>query len=202
MEHVDKLDAILHKLETLDEIKSDITLIKGAMNTVFSTINSHSSKIKSLEETIVELKNENFRLNKVTKEKNIVIIGLAELEKDINELENNVIQFIMQHLNINLISSDIEKVFRLGNNTAPKRPILISFASLKTRNSVLSKRSKLKCTNIFINEHLSVSELRNRKLKNSQKVKSSNHQEGDGNIHKRPRQTSEDTPTKLRNRQN
>lgn len=63
-----------------------------------------------------------------------------------------------EHLNVPLLSSDVERAHRIGK-FAPnkKRPIIIKFNSFKTKERILSQSFKLKETNYAISQDYSAS---------------------------------------------
>lgn len=93
-------------------------------------------------------------LEKSIKKRNLVFLGLKEEVNRKADLKALVISTIKEYLNINVNDHDIEDAYRIGGKTNNTRPVLVSFSNLNVKNSIFTKRTSLKKTNIFINMDL------------------------------------------------
>lgn len=153
---------MLRKIQKeLDEQKA--TIVESAANVtkeVTQNINlTLEEKFKIIEEKHDNLKEklENqekrlYFLEKQSKQRNIVIFGLAETETSYENLETNIINFLNQYLSIGLESRDIQETRRIGNKGAKPRPITVTFTTLGTKIKKFRQRKLLKDTAYYIKE--------------------------------------------------
>lgn len=94
-------------------------------------------------------------LSRDMKTKNIVVNGLSE-KKGENPMKIAV--KFLKNISKTVSASDIESAYRLGNPGEMKRPLLVKFKSIETRNMIMQNKASLKKTKnlkkIFCNEDL------------------------------------------------
>ncbi|XP_046978628.1 uncharacterized protein LOC124544209 [Vanessa cardui] len=78
------------------------------------------------------------KVTEQSKQRNIVIFGLAETEKSYLDLENHILSFIKQYLSVNLERRDIQETRRIGKKGGKPRPITITFTSLGNKKRTLT----------------------------------------------------------------
>ena len=88
------------------------------------------------------------------RDKNVVIIGLTE--EDSERTETLVSDLFENRLSLSNVS--VHKVTRLGKKNgerkSPPRPVLVTFESIEDKRKVLSAKSKLSGSKVFINNDM------------------------------------------------
>lgn len=148
-----------YKNETTDLIKSFKMDTETNFETLSKKIEMNQVELKAAREEIKNLKDSNEVLkkqvesmDKIIRERNLILHGI-KYEKTM-KTEEEVIKIINNVLEIELKSDDIENCFTLGKKEE-HRPILIKFNSVKTRNIVMKNAYKLKNSTYFLSEDLS-----------------------------------------------
>ncbi|KAL3275399.1 hypothetical protein HHI36_020163 [Cryptolaemus montrouzieri] len=99
-------------------------------------------------EQATKTKNRNIR--KGLEKNNIVIFGLNKALEEISIDSNG--ESLKSLVGVNVVETDIADIYPLGENTnCPKK---VEFLSYSTKNEILSRRSKLKGTNVVISNDL------------------------------------------------
>lgn len=79
--------------------------------------------------------------------------------------EKEVKKIVLDQMSINLVDSDIARAHRVGTLHRDKaRPIIVKFANYKTKEKVLSAKTKLKGSDITISEDFSPATRHARKI--------------------------------------
>jgi len=123
----------------------------------------HASELKTVDLRVAKLEE---NLNKLKREKNLVIYGIPES----NEEKNDSVVGIKTKLEelwktLKLPPVDYDEAFRLGKS-GNKRPILIKLLKLSDKKTILQNRKLLKGGQIYINLDLTKEEqTRERKLR-------------------------------------
>lgn len=113
------------------------------------------NRLENTEEHLKEHAKQLFLYEKERRSKNVILNGIEETEKNRKELENLVLKFLNENLKTNTTISEIDNIFRLGNNQAGRnRPIIIKFLAQRKAAEVLSNRKHLKYTQFYICEDL------------------------------------------------
>lgn len=153
----EKLTLILNKL---NDVCVDIQGIKISMNKIEDRISNLTERMDNIAQTVEQHSKDilltNFAidaLEQYTRRNNLRFFGLEELPSE--NVDNIIIQLIKDKLNIDLNIIDIERAHRIGKKTATKtRPVIVKFASYRTRALVFHARKALKGLKIFIQEDL------------------------------------------------
>ncbi|CAG4989728.1 unnamed protein product [Colias eurytheme] len=97
------------------------------------------NKVENLEKRVGNLEREK-------KMNNIIIHGLKEDEKSIQDLLNNVKRHFLDELNFTLEDRDVNKIYRIGkgNNDNKPRPIVLSLVSGWRKSEIMKNKKKLK----------------------------------------------------------
>lgn len=114
-----------------------------------NTLSGFSHGIKALEanydERDEQIRRQNLKINELeieTRKRNVVLYKLQECESDPVELERNVLKLLNEKSGMSTTSDHLENVFRMGkkvHNVERFHPVLNSFVSLKTKNSIMQK---------------------------------------------------------------
>lgn len=143
----------------IDNIKIDLDKLGSKVDKQLSSL---ERKIELLESENKELKHQVHLTQRFLKKKNLIIYGVPERNSE--NLVESVIDLIKEKLEINLRIEDISECFRLGKIINKDRPILIGLVSSLKRTELLKNKTKLKGTNIFINEDLVAADRENKKF--------------------------------------
>ena len=121
----------------------DLEKIHTQLSQLTSSVNNHQKFLENKE--------------KADRMNNLIIVGLEETgeSEDAVSVSNN---FFSEKLDLTDIR--IEKARRLGKSQSKTRPILVAFNSQLDRKKVLSNRSKLAGSNIYINFDLTRDQLK------------------------------------------
>ena len=168
-DRVDKLDAKISKLE--NKLSQQEELLRAHE----ATIQSQTAIINQLGQSNVKLTelcnnqqihndkmdllvHNNFgridELNQYGRRNLLRISGIPESNKNTDEL---VIELAKERLNVTISPDDLDRTHRLGDldakNTNP-RAIVAKFVSYAKRREMFQRRSKLKGSGIYLNDHL------------------------------------------------
>lgn len=109
-------------------------------------------KYNNLEEKLENQEKRLYLLEKQSRQRNIVIFGLAETETSYENSEENIKSFIKRYFSIELESSEIQEIRRIGKKGEKTRPITVTFTTLGTKIRIYKQRKILKNTDYYINE--------------------------------------------------
>lgn len=110
-----------------------------------------NEKISSLEIENMNLKTKNDLMEDNFKKNNLIIFGLDRDFK--NNLENDVINFFNQQLEININQNDINECFITGKNSTTKaKPIVVKLNSFRVKNDIFKQLNKLKGSKIIVSD--------------------------------------------------
>ncbi|KAL1447408.1 hypothetical protein WDU94_005674 [Cyamophila willieti] len=127
------------------EVKNQIVPYLRKVNTLEKRVNQHDGKIDILDT----------RLEQEKRKRNIILYNIPLLENEtIQVLENKVLN-IFSDMGVQSTTQDIDYIKRLHRNKPGSNPVLVTFALLKKKLEVLSKRSNLKQTQYYLNEDFS-----------------------------------------------
>lgn len=110
-------------------------------------------KVEKVERENQELKSKIEYLERAGKKNSIVIFGLERREDEIIGVEE-AIDILKNLLDINLVASDLNNVYYLGKTE--KSPLKIEFTSFFKKSMILKSASKLKGTQIYIANDLTI----------------------------------------------
>lgn len=130
--------------------------VNEAMKQIVQTVKSNSVDNFHMQRQGIMLKYECDKLEQYQRSDNLRIYGLREESGETEEvLEDKVIE-LASKIGVDLQSSDISVVHRLGKPRDRDRPLIVRFCRRKRRNEILKKKAELKKqnTNVFINEDL------------------------------------------------
>src|SRR5436189_4134782 len=161
LDTISKINLILEKMNALEEVREDVAKIKSDISNFTGTLSETNKKISELEAIISVQQVAIGKLEKATKSKNLIITGLEENENNSEDLLKVVLNLFSSSLRVNLTEGDVDTIFRLGKKNDKIRPIMLSFISKKVRDTILLKRSLLKGTKVYINEHMTTLEREN-----------------------------------------
>jgi len=152
----------------LEQLKAQLSaLIQTTIESTFENIQ------KALENNITPLRKSVSQLEEKDKKKNIVVYGIPEN----NPEKYNDLELLITNLGSKLgMVFDFDHAFRLGKNKGTGRPILIRLMRTRDKFRIFENRSKLKGTNIYINEDLTESERKKNSLllKKAKELRQSN----------------------------
>lgn len=146
----DSIRKILTGDSFIESIVSAVSAtIIGGLETELEEI---KSKVHKLEVENSVLREENNRIVKVLdmfeavdKKKNIRILGIKETEGE--KLLDISLKLFQDRMKVQISEDSIDSVYRLGKKQDGKtRPILVKFANVKCRNSIISQKKSLKGT--------------------------------------------------------
>ncbi|CAH2102788.1 unnamed protein product [Euphydryas editha] len=121
-------------------------------------------RYENLKEKLENQEKRLYFLEKQSRQRNIVIFGLAETETSYANLEKTVLKFIHQYFSIVLENRDIQEIRRLGKKGEKPRPITVTFTSLGTKIEIFKQRRALKDTTYYIKEDFPQHILEKRRL--------------------------------------
>ncbi|KAI4458221.1 odorant receptor [Holotrichia oblita] len=132
--------------------------IKVALKTYSDTLKTYSASIDQLKEENLTLRNKMDNLEQYSRRNNIRISGLVEEQNE--NLQEKVLNFCRDKLNVSAESRDIDRVHRLGKpgKTSP-RCVIIKFTNYGSKQKILAARKKLKGSKekCFVTEDLTKS---------------------------------------------
>lgn len=154
-----QLSEILKKMEKVENIEKGV----GDINT---KLDGMKLRIETVEEDVVELKNENVVMKKKMqnmvdkmenlenqmRRDNIVFKGIREVEKEKwKDCKETVRRIIVDVMGVQIEENDIIRAHRIKSKAAP-RPIVVKMRDCIIKERVLEKRKELKGTVMQISE--------------------------------------------------
>lgn len=109
-------------------------------------------KYNNLKEKLENQEKRLYYLEKQSRQRNIVIFGLAETETSYENLVENIINFINKFFSIGLESRDIQETRRIGKKGEKPRPITVTFTTLGTKIKIFKQRKLLKNSDYYMKE--------------------------------------------------
>lgn len=129
--------------ENINELKLEI---QGKHEKIEKSIENIQNNQETITREIAQLKRENRKLN-------IIIGGVAELEKGYLELEQTIQTLFTDLLKINCLEGDIVFANRLGKKQENKnRPIKVTLSTWGKKIKIFNNKKALKDTGIFITD--------------------------------------------------
>lgn len=149
-ETIDKKTTTLNNTinEKAAEIRTELKVQIGDIKEEFDTaLLEFKNKITNLEDQNNKLKNRILHLERKTRKNNIVIFGISETEINLWEA---VIRLFKNILQIEILESDINDIYRVGKQKDSQKTIVVEFVSFQKKLLVLKNTKKLKGNNIYI----------------------------------------------------
>lgn len=136
-----RLDALEEKTKTVDHLEQDMTTIQASVETLGTQHESIQARLDELEDR--------------SRRNNLIFHGLPDAKETWEQSEQRITQ-LLSDATINLADHDIERAHRLGAYKESKsRPIIVKFSNYKTKDKILSARTKLKELNVAVTEDFS-----------------------------------------------
>lgn len=139
-------------LQSADKVTEQVTQnINYKLEEKFKVLDD---KYENLKEKLEHQEKRLHFLEKQSRQRNIVIFGLAEVETDTSyaNLEKTVLSFINQYFSLRLECRDLQETRRIGKKGEHPRPITVTFTSLGTKIEVFKQRTVLKDTAYYIKD--------------------------------------------------
>ncbi|XP_059045531.1 uncharacterized protein LOC131841264 [Achroia grisella] len=121
--------------------------INNILEEKFFALEENQKKLKEL------VDNQEKRIEKQARQRNIVFFGIEETETSYENLERNIIQWIEQYFSIKLTYSDIQEIKRLGNKRERPRPVVVTFLNLGIKIKIYKQKRALKDTIYYMKEY-------------------------------------------------
>ena len=93
-------------------------------------------------------------LTKELREKNVVIHGITEPADDPEILEDQVITFLSDNIQVAIGKREIDRVIKLGAKGVTECPVKVQLCSMKIKDRIVKARPKLKGTGKSCNDDL------------------------------------------------
>jgi len=138
-------------------IKGEIKSLKDLVQTV-----------KSIKTQVSVIQNRVKKLEIEDKRRNIIVLGIKEETQENWKTRAQIISDLANKLGITSIDYDEAKRIGFRKNPAKDRPMLIRLVRMHDKQEIMSQRSKLKGTKIFINDDLSAED---RKIQSIMRLK-------------------------------
>lgn len=147
------------KLETMersltDTINKKFTEIESKHNELISKVDEQEKRIDNIERYI--------------RRKNVVIFGLEEQEKSYGDLEKEILRITNEIMSVQLTTSDIDCLYRVGKKGSRTRPILLSLTTVNKKIQIIKRKNKLSDTPYYMKDDYPTKILNERKTLNEQ----------------------------------
>lgn len=150
------LKLLLEKFESninikLENIEKNITTTIN--NNIDSKMSSFQQELEILKTNYTEQEKRLDFLEKQSRQKNLVLFGVAEEEENYHELEQIILDIVNEKLEISCDRQDLEFVRRLGKKDNNKtRPICFGLTTLGKKIALLKNKKKLEDTPTYLKE--------------------------------------------------
>lgn len=138
-------------------------VVKKIKDEIEVTVNDKVAPIVEVNKRLVEKVNS---LEQINKKDNIRIFGLAESRNE--NIVQKVIEFFKGKLDVNISANNVICYRNNIRTNAKSKPVTVKFLNHNDKHLVISKRKKLKSTNMFICDDLTARNLS--LLKDAQKL--------------------------------
>lgn len=137
-----RLEALEHESKNLNTLEQEIVSIKSSTAHLTSQQETLQTRLDDLEDR--------------SRRNNVVIHGIEDSKESWQDTEEKALAALHSVLGVEVSPSEVERAHRIGTLSSSKpRPIIMKFCSFKTRDKVLSARSKLKESGISVSEDFS-----------------------------------------------
>lgn len=144
-----KVSGIMKRLDALEEKSQNIDNVSLKVSSMTKTIEEVSARNNLFESRLNELEDRSRR-------DNLIFHGLPDNIETWQETESNTTR-VISSITDTFPADAIQRAYRLGSFMPNKsRPVIVKFASFKTKEKLLSLRSQFKHKNISISEDFSV----------------------------------------------
>ncbi|XP_077516762.1 uncharacterized protein LOC144127737 [Amblyomma americanum] len=142
---------LIQRIADLESHYQNLATLKTDVECMQCNTEKATQLVRDLEARFDDAENRSRRCN-------LIFYGLFDPtpSESFADSEEVIIRHCSDQLDLSLDSKDIERAHRLGrHNTERQRPIIIKFASFKTKQMILSNGPKLKDTDFSIGEDFS-----------------------------------------------
>nr|XP_037285107.1 uncharacterized protein LOC119178048 [Rhipicephalus microplus] len=148
----ERLSSMENRVEVLEEHAEDITTVKESIGTLQNENTLLKVRLSDLEDR--------------ARRDNLLFFNVPDNPSETwADSEKKVKKIVLDQMSINLVDSDIARAHRVGTLHRDKaRPIIVKFANYKTKEKVLSAKTKLKGSDITISEDFSPATRHARKI--------------------------------------
>ncbi|XP_052746787.1 uncharacterized protein LOC128199747 [Bicyclus anynana] len=151
---MDNILQLLKKIqEDLNETKESVRNSEiNLLNKINETFDHVQSKLQSLEDTVSSQEQRLDLLEKRVRERNIVIFGVQEKERNYDELNKIILDLFNDVMKISCTDLDIQSLRRIGKKSEKIRPVIVTFSTLKRKIEILRNKKSLETQNCYIKE--------------------------------------------------
>lgn len=148
-----QIQSLCEKILTSNEFLTKLVeTISNKLPDIFEKhFKEYEQKVKSLEERIDKLEQQ-ARGNK------LIIFGVPEsTQREPHHDVNVIVDIVKEKIDESICKDQVESCYRIKSNKKPgPKPVLITFNSKTTRDSIFYNKSKLKGSKIIIKEYLTM----------------------------------------------
>ncbi|XP_077485847.1 uncharacterized protein LOC144096897 [Amblyomma americanum] len=142
---------LIQRIADLESHYQNLATLKTDVECMQCNTEKSTQQVRDLEARFDDAENRSRRCN-------LIFYGLSDStpSESFADSEEVIIRHCSDQLDVSLDSKDIERAHRLGcHNTERQRPIIVKFASFKTKQMILSNGPNLKDTDFSIGEDFS-----------------------------------------------
>ncbi|CAH2207797.1 jg21272 [Pararge aegeria aegeria] len=144
-----------------EEVTENVTInINNILEEKFAVI---EEKHENLKKRVENQEQRIYFLEKQARQRNLVFFGLHEDENSYSSMETKIIKFVHEYFTIKLDYIDLVAIRRIGKKSDKPRPIVVTFATLGRKISILKNKGTLKGTPYYVKEDYPQSVLQIRK---------------------------------------
>lgn len=167
---MDEIKEILIKIQS-DLIQQDVKMrsmeenitrvINNNINEKFLEIEQNTNEIK---QKVEEQEKRLDAMDRHSRRKNIIIFGIEETERSYNDIEQIILNFLNNNMEMKCQKLELDTIRRLGRKEENKlRPIVVTFSTLGRKIEVLKNKKILENTRYYIMEDFPPKVLEKRK---------------------------------------
>lgn len=144
-----KVSDIINRLQSLENMTKNLSTIEQDVAALHKTTVGLLAQKVSFQARLDDLEDRSRR-------NNLILRGVPDARESWEETEAKVASALTASLGGDFPRNSIERAHRLGAFSSSRcRPVIVKFLSYKTKNMILASRSKLKPSNIMVNEDFS-----------------------------------------------
>ena len=145
---------IMTQKQDIIDLKKSINELTATVNILVDKIDNLTSSVEIRDQQIFYLENKLNEIEQYSKKTNIIISSSTDFLNKSDNKKSEFINFVKNQLNIDIDPYDVVAIHELPNKNKDIYKTIVKFHFHETKSKIFKNITKLKDTNIYINDHL------------------------------------------------